>query len=70
MPVQQPPKAHCLTITIVGAFRDDAPLRPGALPELLDGIERLLRAQLPEFLPASPPALVQVFDVRDDWIKR
>lgn len=65
-----PVRAHCITITIIGAL--PLPMTQYTAPQFDDFIRHVqeeLFKRWPEFLPASPPMIVQWSELRDDWIK-
>lgn len=62
------PEACCITLVIVGAIRSKEQL--AVIPDLLQRVERALADLVPDFLPGKPAVHVQVFEVRDDWIRR
>lgn len=70
MSEETPMRAHCITITIIGAL--PLPMTQYTAPHFDDFIQHMqeeLFTRWPEFMPASPPMIVQWSELRDDWIK-
>jgi hypothetical protein len=65
--VNEEHKAHCITITIVGAVIP--PLAADQLQLLFERVGAILQETMPDFLPANPSVTIVTSELRDDWIK-
>lgn len=62
-------RAHCITITIIGAL--PLPMTQYTAPHFDDFIAHVqdeLFRRFPAFMPARPALIVQWAELRDDWI--
>lgn len=67
--MEEQPKAHCITIHIVGALRGEEPI--GAqLTALMERVSQALDEVFPDFLLANPAVTIQTAELRDDWVRR